>query len=429
MSSDDKGYAEKWYIPRFDSDALKYGPTKTAASAKTSGPRIAGEIRGKEGEADNRPPYYDLTDAYANLQGATISILPTIAPDKAVLFKAYITAFNESYSSDWASEAVFGRTDPIYMFKQTTRSVTLAFKVVGASEGEAYANLGRIQELIHALYPAYTDVGNASTIAQSPLCRVSVLNLTPKITHRSMGQTRPFGSYERALLGTPSNGVLSVIKSVSLAHNIENIEGGVYQEHQGAFLPRFIEVSMEFDVLHEKTMGWQNSGDGMSFSSKRAPYGIDVKNSGAQQGNIATELAGDPGLSVAAASKFGGYQSFPSPWSPDPQKDPSLYAPDTETARAARAESENDALRANAEARYGGLFGGLIARRDENQIASRSRATRLSGRSARALERSVGAGARREGRLVGRSARLDAAAADEMERLEYLDQLGEFIDG
>ena len=100
-----------------------------------------------------------------------------IRNQKDVNFKAFITAFNESFTPNFNPTEVFGRTDPIYQYKNTTRTITLAWKIPAASEGEAYENLGKVQELIAMLYPSYTNTPNALTLSKAPLVRLKVMNL------------------------------------------------------------------------------------------------------------------------------------------------------------------------------------------------------------------------------------------------------------
>ena len=82
-------------------------------------------------DSNNRPkPYADASDFMGN-DGLTLSF-QHVPSGKAIWFKAFITAFNESYACDWASEDVFGRADPIFMFKKTTRKISLTFCDVNA---------------------------------------------------------------------------------------------------------------------------------------------------------------------------------------------------------------------------------------------------------------------------------------------------------
>jgi hypothetical protein len=110
-------------------------------------------------------PFVDGTDALANQLSHVISF-QNIRDEKSVFFKAFITAFNETYSPNFNSNEVFGRTDPIYQYKNTQRKITLAFKTLASTQSEAYENLGRIQKLIQMLYPSYKSVTNALSLSE-----------------------------------------------------------------------------------------------------------------------------------------------------------------------------------------------------------------------------------------------------------------------
>ena len=132
---------------------------------------------GTKGQISN---YVDGSDALANA-GFVVSFYH-IPSGKSVFFKAFVTTLSENFTSDWKPSPVFGRTDPIYSFGNTSRSITLAFKVPAGSEGEAYENLGRVQLLTQFLYPAYSSTArpDAQLITQGPLVRMKVMNLVQK---------------------------------------------------------------------------------------------------------------------------------------------------------------------------------------------------------------------------------------------------------
>ena len=117
------------------------------------------------------------TDGLANHAEAVISFFH-VPSESDVFFKAFITTFAESYQSDWNNETVFGRTDPIYTFKNTQRTMTLGWKIPADTIGEAYNNLAKVQKLAQFLYPNYADLGaSGAVLSQSPLVRLKVMNL------------------------------------------------------------------------------------------------------------------------------------------------------------------------------------------------------------------------------------------------------------
>ena len=199
------------------------------------------------------------------------------ASGQSVFFKAFITTLNESYSSDWTEETVYGRTDPIQLFKQTTRRISLALKIPAETVGEAYDNLGRVSALTQFLYPSYTQVGRAQTIAQGPVMRMKVMNLIQK------GDTSPTpsaeGSTDQAANSSfttykssadSSKGLMGVITSLNINHNLESNDIGIFTHKQNTIFSSNIDVSLDFTVLHEKTLGW--GGD--TFSQPLFPYGV-----------------------------------------------------------------------------------------------------------------------------------------------------------
>ena len=121
----------------------------------------------------------DGSDSLANQRDQVISF-QNIRNEESVFFKAFITAFSDTYSPNFNSVEVFGRTDPIQQYKGTSRSITLAFKVPAASESEAFENLGRAGKLIQMLYPSYASFSNALTLSEAPLVRLKVMNLLSK---------------------------------------------------------------------------------------------------------------------------------------------------------------------------------------------------------------------------------------------------------
>ena len=242
------------------------------------------------GEAEDGPSYKifyaDGSDSLAN-RGFVVSF-QHVASTQYVHFKAFITALNESYNSDWNSEAVYGRTDPIKLFKQTTRSMTLSLIIPAASQGEGFENLGKVQEFLSFLYPSYEDVDNALTISQSPLVRLRVMNLIRKTRYNSKDselddlfpELPATNSFQGHLNGKKdglgkagaSEGLLGNITNVSINHNIENIEAGSFVLADGVIIPKAIELTVDFQVIHERSLGWE----GNQFSDMQFPYGVDL---------------------------------------------------------------------------------------------------------------------------------------------------------
>lgn len=246
---------------------------------------------GKRGEV----PYADGSDAYANEKKMYISFLH-VPSNKSIFFKAFITAYNETYTPSWQSEEVFGRADPIHSFKQTTRAINLTFVVPAASESEAYENLAKTQNLIQFLYPNYSDLGPdaaAQTISQGPLLRLKVMNLL-----QNMAGAKPMGRQAKTQAkelknkesyyteyksrgSSPQHGLLGFISSFTVNHNIENRESGVFEKAQNTILPKTIEIVVSYTPIHEHVLGW----NGDKFANDVFPYGATLYDVGALLGD------------------------------------------------------------------------------------------------------------------------------------------------
>ena len=167
------------------------------------------------------------------------------------------------------------------MYKSTNRSITMSLKIPASSEGEGFENLGKVQQLVQFLYPAYENVENAQTIAQSPLVRLKIMNLFAdrsgvaglKLFENSKGT---FGDLLGSGGSSWESGLLGILKGLNIDQNIGNPEIGVFELSHGTILPKLIEINFDFDVVHEHALGWNQSG---KFSHSYFPYGINLRDS------------------------------------------------------------------------------------------------------------------------------------------------------
>ena len=313
--------------------------------------------------------YVDGSDALANEGADFVISFYHLPSQRSIYFKAFITAFNETYVSDWASESVYGRADPIHMFKNTQRKVSLAFKVPAGSEGEAYENLAKVQGLVQFLYPAYTDINSATTICQSPLVRLKVMNLLQKatdtmstgdeVTTQAAAAQADAGNSATAAGAfyneysssgkEATGGLLGVINNVSINHNIDNPDHGVIEKQSNTIMPKMIEVNLDFAAIHEHTVGWLPNDDGAAdFAESTFPYGAPLFDN---------------------AAPMPLQEINPGSWG-DSSDIPDAYLSEEQKAELATVEQEaaQQAAEDAAESRYSGLMGSIRERRDERAV-------------------------------------------------------------
>jgi len=68
----------------------------------------------------------------------------------------------------------------------------------------------------------------------------------------------------------PNMGLLGFISSLTINHNVENREAGVFEKEENTILPKLIEIVISFTPIHEHALGWNNEN---RFSNQMFPYG------------------------------------------------------------------------------------------------------------------------------------------------------------
>ena len=221
--------------------------------------------------SQNKSGQLTLKDSYADSRGHIITFVPLIAGAAAgAQFDPFITNYSDTWTSDWSSEHVFGRSDPIYTWKSTGRAISLGFKTVAASVKEAYTNMSNIQALQKMLYPFYYTPGSgmATTVAKAPLIRIRWANLimNSKNAHvYPVATDGSAGNYDWA----HEHGLLGVIKSLSCTPDLD--EGMIEGPGYGMLYPKVWNVSISFNVLHENVLGWQSGYDVRAFEEGDDP--------------------------------------------------------------------------------------------------------------------------------------------------------------
>ena len=183
---------------------------------------------------------YDSAVANLNNQGFQLYIehVPssTDTSKNFVTFPAFLDGFSDAYNSEWNSEQVFGRMDPIATFRHTRRAISVSWKIPAFSEVEAAENLDKVNLLLRFLYPLYEDREGASTINMGPLLRVKFGNLIQD------------GSTGGPLLGYVNGFTMDPILEDGIFPYSGN---GPLGTSDVEFLPKTIRLNFEMTVLHE----------------------------------------------------------------------------------------------------------------------------------------------------------------------------------
>jgi len=171
----------------------------------------------------------------------------SVKTEYTVAFPAMLDSFTDTFSPSFKAENQYGRTDAVQNFSNTTRTISLSFRVVAYDEEHARKNLHTISALVQFLYPIYEEetTCKAMIIRETPMLRVRLANMIQRTG-------RPDGIYEK-------DGLLTVPTDLSFA---PNLEAGVFFSEDGSCIyPKEFKVTMSFSVLHEESLGWIKATD------------------------------------------------------------------------------------------------------------------------------------------------------------------------
>jgi len=196
--------------------------------------------------------FSDGSDAYANGKQLFLSIFH-VASGLEVNFKAFITQYNENFSTEYTPEKVFGRFDPIMTFSNTTRTIgSVSWELPAFSLQEAKANLARCNRLAQFMYPAYLNRYQANTLARPPLMRIRFANL---IRNSAAGDS-PYASV---------SGLLVAVGGLTITPDFAADGPGFFDPGGSTLYPKSIRLDLTgITVLHEHQIGW---GPEIGFNS------------------------------------------------------------------------------------------------------------------------------------------------------------------
>lgn len=183
---------------------------------------------------------YDPTDLLES-KGQVLEFYQTFS-GATVSFKAFLQNYQETFTSNWSGDPVFGRPDPIQTYNGTVRNLTLGWKIPAFDLQDAQNNLSKTSTLTRMLYPEYSKVDNAATISKGSLVKIKFANLIFDASRGPDGDVR-------------TSGLLGVINSLTW---IPSVEEGFFDPANKLF-PKLITITMGFNVLHQHTLGWEKS--------------------------------------------------------------------------------------------------------------------------------------------------------------------------
>ena len=225
-------------------------------------------------------PMDDRTDDLVNKKGMGLYFyhLPT---GKEVVFKAFLTSYEDSFNSKWSSERVYGRNDPIHTFQGTERSISLAWDVPARDYTEAKENFIKASTMYTMLYPTYkAAAGQDKTgiISGAPLIKIKFGNLI-------IDASKTFSANATSEKTAKTSGLLGYIDGLKFSPDLESgfFDGGesVANPSPGELIPQTIKLSCNFHILHSHALGWSTEDKKLRKAGQNGnenyPFHLNVK--------------------------------------------------------------------------------------------------------------------------------------------------------
>lgn len=213
----------------------------------------------------------------ATQMGELLVISDIRNPNNTVSFIAFVNSFSQNFNSNWNQQEALGRMDDIATFKNTTRTISVAWDIPAPDMVTAKENLNRCNALISMLYPTYTNAdtkdGGSFIMSKPPLVRLKYSNLIQN-TFEGIG----LKGYISSLSWTPV------------------LEMGSFHSG-GRIYPKVISISIEFTALHEPIY----SGGPTGYFGDGA--------SGLEPSNGFSNSSGHHGAGTKDGWPFGGYST------------------------------------------------------------------------------------------------------------------------
>lgn len=158
---------------------------------------------------------------------------------RSVYFRPFIKSLSESFAPQWSMHQYWGRVDPMATYQGTNRQVQLSFKLVAFSPEDLKILYQKLGWLTSMVYPQYSG----GSYFRGPVVRMRVGDLINAVGRRD-----------------GNRGLPGVITQLDV-----NYDDTVWELDADQKVPKYIEVSLGFHVLHEFPIGVSAGGRETKF--------------------------------------------------------------------------------------------------------------------------------------------------------------------
>lgn len=162
-----------------------------------------------------------------------------------IFFRAYLENITENISPSWASENYIGRSEPTYIYERAERDISFSLKLFATTKDELDIIYKKMNRLTSMCYPQYKeDIFFADEKQDEETDELTRIKGTGKIRMKP-----PLVKFRMGdLYGSENKEMTGFIKSIS--NSIP--ENSPWETESGEKVPKFIMLSIGFQVIHNK---------------------------------------------------------------------------------------------------------------------------------------------------------------------------------
>lgn len=174
VNSFGKGGARELNLPNADSSPLTWGAGTTpsmyllpdtirTAANSAGGIAGAGELNslselGLSTETSGRIKKEEVDILEKRLNASYMPFyLHDLRTNEIISFHAFIESMQDSFSANYDTQTAIGRVEPIYIYKNSSRDMSLSFRVVSTNEQDHAEMWWKINKLLTLVYPQFTE--------------------------------------------------------------------------------------------------------------------------------------------------------------------------------------------------------------------------------------------------------------------------------
>jgi len=174
-----------------------------------------------------------------------------------IIFRAYIDGLTENISPSWLPTNYLGRSEPVYVYEQTERDISFNLKLFAQTKDELKAIYKKMNRLTSMCYPEYhkDEVGGTAGMQR----------MKPPIVKLRLGE----------LFGVDNNEMVGYLKSISYTFD----DDGVWETDVGKRVPKYISVSITYQVIHMKVPSLEFAKPGASetfYGTNQVKAGVGI---------------------------------------------------------------------------------------------------------------------------------------------------------